>query len=789
MSKDADPEILRWTEALRQASLRLKVADLGGTGDDQAFEESFSNLAHAYLRNKASMLEPYELGFQVLDRSDDGERAVAITAFQVGKQLLYAPIFWLRGKIKGHELLYVSASSIFVPLSERWINYMLRQKPPEIGETVTRQRSPLGIRQPDLLRQGRSPFKTAAWDAWGKEAKDKAYEISRSRPDGLLTLPDFINITGRRGATLFAKLAEACPEWAEAAERHHGDALINAIRKAAEEAPDPGNDEKPAEVGGYYTREELTRGTFKTKETEKDLDDEEDQAPDVLSLSDPRKLIQILTYQFALNATLPADVTDEEREQLVAQGVAIRDKRTDDEVSRVYSEDPGVEVSNPTESGLYDVITRKDGIQKCLVILKPWTSGGSRSGAIVINMENDARRYTYVAPGSVWVTKRYEADECAKIVDALPKAKDGLTTGDSYHQRIMLIDRRRLEGTIPLRIPEKVRNEDGIAVYEMYSHDCIRRPGRDRNDDAYPNCGDFNGQLVIDNSEGTRFRATSSDLWASAGARVMRVSNEGYFELGTVRDLKSQMYTSLHKLSVYRNGNEVVLASNQKQSQAVSPLTALTHLVRSHGMRADVARNLLKVAELERKATVFVKYANPYLQDVQQFGPMYDLPDNSQSFDTAAGESYGMEPSQEMTSPVEMPQEEPRESDPLHYVDQNVLSRLQNASQLGQQDVFDAESLKTMLRNMRDDQLMDRFLPPLAKALDATGRLLFQFYWHQEDFEDRYGSADMPELEDGLRNLFEGLGDIVLKLKEHTVDAYGDGEQLSSTLTDIAGAS
>jgi hypothetical protein len=56
------------------------------------------------------------------------------------------------------------------------------------------------------------------------------------------------------------------------------------------------------------------------------------------------------------------------------------------------------------------------------------------------------------------------------------------------------------------------------------------------------------------------------------------------------------------------------------------------------------------------------------------------------------------------------------------------------------------------------------------KALDRLGRVLFMFYWHQEEFQERYGKADLPELEDSLRNAFEVLGDVVLYLKQKTID-------------------
>jgi len=56
------------------------------------------------------------------------------------------------------------------------------------------------------------------------------------------------------------------------------------------------------------------------------------------------------------------------------------------------------------------------------------------------------------------------------------------------------------------------------------------------------------------------------------------------------------------------------------------------------------------------------------------------------------------------------------------------------------------------------------------KSVDKLGRLLFLFYWHQDDFKERYGKNSLPEMEDSLRNAFESLADIVLFLKEKTIE-------------------
>src|SRR5262249_5777118 len=63
----------------------------------------------------------------------------------------------------------------------------------------------------------------------------------------------------------------------------------------------------------------------------------------------------------------------------------------------------------------------------------------------------------------------------------------------------------------------------------------------------------------------------------------------------------------------------------------------------------------------------------------------------------------------------------------------------QNAARTGQREVFDTAMLGSLLKTVREDSIVDRYLGDLMKGLDRLGRILFQFYWHGEEFEDRYG--------------------------------------------------
>jgi hypothetical protein len=128
-------------------------------------------------------------------------------------------------------------------------------------------------------------------------------------------------------------------------------------------------------------------------------------------------------------------------------------------------------------------------------------------------------------------------------------------------------------------------------------------------------------------------------------------------------------------------------------------------------------------------------------------------------------------------------QTDPSTYDPMQNIDPHAMQTAQNAFQQNQKEVFDTAMISSMLNTVRQSDLVDRYLPDLTKAMDRWGRILFLFYWHNEDFSERYGKQDLPELEDTLRNVFESTGDAVLFLKQKTVEPSTFGEP---TLDDAA---
>lgn len=85
--KSKQNSLKHWLEVVRSFDRsQVKQAELGGRGDDTPFEQAFSNLAHAYLRDSAPKLLDHEVGFQLLDRNRENTKAVGVFAFKVGSQ-------------------------------------------------------------------------------------------------------------------------------------------------------------------------------------------------------------------------------------------------------------------------------------------------------------------------------------------------------------------------------------------------------------------------------------------------------------------------------------------------------------------------------------------------------------------------------------------------------------------------------------------------------------------------------------------------------------------------------
>jgi len=115
-----------WLEACRKQkrSRFLKRAD---TTQHTTFEKAFSNLVHAALKDRAPELIPYELGFQLLERSEDNTRAAGVMVFNINQQRIFLPVVFDSGELKGFDVLVLANQDLFVPLDSQWIDWIIQK--------------------------------------------------------------------------------------------------------------------------------------------------------------------------------------------------------------------------------------------------------------------------------------------------------------------------------------------------------------------------------------------------------------------------------------------------------------------------------------------------------------------------------------------------------------------------------------------------------------------------------------------------------------------------------------
>ena len=102
-----------------------KLAAVTATSDAD-IEKAFADQASGFVENKLGelMKNPYNIGFEIVRKNENNTRMVGIFAFKVEKSLLFAPVFFLNGEIKG-PLLYRCDTKTFVPANKEWAAYLI----------------------------------------------------------------------------------------------------------------------------------------------------------------------------------------------------------------------------------------------------------------------------------------------------------------------------------------------------------------------------------------------------------------------------------------------------------------------------------------------------------------------------------------------------------------------------------------------------------------------------------------------------------------------------------------
>lgn len=826
----------------RQARSRIKVAALGGE-QDMPFEQAFSNLAHAYLKDKAPSLLNYEVGFQLVDRNQENTKAIGVFGFKIGSQWIYAPVFFLNGDLKGHELLYIKNQDMFVPLKENWLNYLLNRKPNLLGSEVGRNLQQVGVMPPHLYQLSRSPAKYASFQnmsPWAQEAMPTVAHWIVTNPTkdakykDISDLPTFLKKEGKAVVKSLVLGFQSMPKLAQAFDQFHGLNVIdeilldiqtektaassNSVMKEAKCVNTPAGPRcfKPGK-----SKSVMTPAAQPPSSTPTEVNTEPGDTIKGAELGDPldsavtysqQKKLKIVVYDEVLqHGTGMENLTDKEREKLLSDKVLIKDERPD--ATKAYEVTSPVRIQNPMETGLYEVLTKENKFEKCLIIFGPYSQRLRADFVTIVRIDGSddkGRAWMNTHPSQIWVGHQYSNEEYQKWWNELTEVKDLPSSGSGLY----IIIGNTGEGSLPFEVEKEVSTGER-KIYDVYFK---RHAEKERAGNLPPistrlmhyrgDYGEDNGcRIQLTGKRGARLRSTGGDLYVPADYKKLTLrptkEEDGEFGIcgcdahsdptpiqpGNQLDIDFLLGTKTASVKMFTSGNEFVINGNRMQK-----LAALIHLVRDWGFREKIARQLIKKAETDKVYRFRVK-KSVQEWEMQKGGPSAPAPPETPTgFDPMTGGQY---PTQNMGEwNMKIPELSAANTDRMIYhpmgpdpqyqqgPDRAAQQSVMQAAQSGQKEIFDTAMIGSLLKAVRDDSMVDRYMGDLMKGLDRLGRILFLFYWHGEKFQERYGKGDMVELEDGIRNAFEYLGDLVLFLKQRSVDP---DSQMGGDLSEISG--
>lgn len=815
----------------------LKTANLGGGGGETEFEQAFSSLAYAYLRDKAPRLLDYMVGFQLVDRNEDNTKAIGVFGFQLDNQWLYAPVFFLNGDLKGHELLYMKNNDSFVPLQENWINYIMSRKPHVLGQqSGVDNLEELGGLYPDIRSLSLSPNvgggKRASDSGWFKsvlpmfaafkvKAANSLYKkagVRKLNQAAVVKQPtaaalakhaqilDFNKVLPRSFALLKTAhaIAEDYPQVKRAVQKFYGvDCFSRWGNEFKKQASDNFSNLLPEKQAAYMP------GTLI-------IPTERPQGP--VDHEKTGKLRMYVYEKVVINKA--PELSASEREKLQKDTVLIKDQRGEEEVSKAYNTQVEAALTNPSETALYRVLEKPGKFTKMLIAMNGVSNRGAIPMATVVRLnDNGNKAWLNTHPTNVFADQVSDREEWQEWFESLGDSSS-LSEGGEY----IAIDERGSCST-PFRVQSNYG--DGRYRVDFKIHidwnetRPVTMPRVDDNhygrygDDAAHTPSAYGAMLYVDKEgpEGKKIRAIGGELRIPSTFKFLQLSasetgDNGFLmpccgdrsdmppiNLGKIDDIQLLFTEKTARMKVFNNGTDVYITTptvNDRMSKAA----ALVSLIRDHGLREKVAREILKTAERKGSEVWRIRYAPGYgtekhaAPNLSMLAGGPSAPLQMERVDERTVEQYGPRSS----VPTQFASESSyllddlsaNQTDPgvwdnwQNYSREDIektLAVAQQASQAGQKEVFDTAMISGMLKSVRDDSLVERYLGTLVEAVDSLGRLLLNFYWHQSEFEDRYGKSDMPELEDSIRNAFEAIGDVTLYLKEKTIESpLGDND-------------
>lgn len=751
---------------------RDKVAAMTET-DDVDIEKTFSDIASGFVANKVGdlMKDEHRIGFEIVKKNEDNTRLLGIFAFKVDKDLIFAPVFFLSGEIKG-PLLYRCDTKQFVPANKEWANYLIEsiemKEGRGINKSISSDSNPRVHIDKLLSRPKSASISDLVEQEFGKNISEEIERVlAEKSSSGKHILRSFLEEpdVGEPAAELVIKAASM-------------EGSDNFVEYLAYLYGDPGN--LIPEVFTY---------------TEK-------KASSVNTDSNKLELHVQLTKDQMKNAP-----------QYFKDGFFMVDGRGNEYLNKAIVVDSHLPINSITEEGVYDLMS----------------PDGSFSGPYIVCMSNTTDQDRLYANG-----RSMQGKPCFIIIDNEGKlyfqhqligatSEDnsfkelkGFTKSDTVSEGNIYIalNTRTKTSFGPFLVKDKktADNIDYIKINKYNTYTCDWSPSDNvtsyelyTDGEGFKDCRYVVNKEAPDKDkvfgENTIFikikpgkgRFSSSQYIKS----VAQINKE--FAKGSIHDWLSEKYNAKPLKITFdkiASSDKYGLICNNKTTY-FDKLGMMIKLSKDLKINSDFAYNLITSAESGQDCTFLFCDDQEVDAGFQKSGSRLRIADRP-DFEEYVSEVSGLPEDRPQSFVLDIVGEQnfpepPTVGDALNpttatglpsitvaTTDPSQLRQLADAYNLP--NVFEHGVVGTLADTFDASSLLDKYIPKLQDALDSLGRTKFLFYWKPDDFEKAFGRDDMTNLEAQIDTNYNQFGDLVLTLLKK-VDKKNKGQDSDGKLS------
>lgn len=681
-------------------------------------EKAFLDQAYTVIQGKATpiMRAPYRVGFEVVFKNDDNTRMVGIFIFRAGKELFYAPVFFLNGSIKGTDLFYRHSTKMFVPLTNPWVEYLLSLAQAPEGHGVPFGERQLARNQLNLMNIVEPPtsHKYASAREYFLEKMAEMSVINEMPKESLLRR--FITETG--GFNAMRKLANT-------AERNFE--FANALFLAS----------KPENYSPQLEPLQLKQAS-------------KERVP-MLTLH-----TNILFNKQVKNATA----------QDLVKGYRFEDLRKQADLNDVVWTDNSETLQQVNDPGVYDVLMADGSRKELLVALSDEDlthSDSNNCGCSYSLAETKRLRFLDAASGKT--AARPLNKVLGSFIRDLKKDKEeGSTqtpeTGKSY----LVFNSKENTFSNPFHVTRIDKSSTGITQV------WIARYNKDSEQDkpllVNPDYAGFDkGERIL----GTccHFIQVTSTTQDYGG-----ISYDEDLDFGSTDAVYDFVFENGYKRATIKKiGDNYRIQENLHGpwSGDLFKVAAIAALMSRLDLKETTAEDVIKEADAHLSSNFFYRDMAKEAHNLR-FNSWPDFTGTT-NFDFGVNQEPDTQHIQQVDRDV--PYVEPHRigDQYTHDTSENTdtvptespMQLYELSKNRGVGNLFEHGVVGSLTQTYDSMAMLDKYLPDMEQALDRVGRILFLYYWKPEDFSAAFGSDDQSQIENKLVSCFKSFGDLVLE--------------------------